>query len=214
MAQLNFNAENVAPSQSFELMPIHWAQAQIVSSEMKPTKSGTGQYLELTLEIMGGEFNARNLWVRLNLISQSTQATEIAQADLSKICRALNTPQITDSVQLHRIPLDIKIGLEKPREGYDQRNEIKDFAQLGKHTQAAGAPQQHPIQPAPQPAPTRQHTADVYTQPAPQQPAPAPQPALTDIAPGFAPPPPAMQANPIQQQQQPAPTAPPKPDWS
>jgi hypothetical protein len=191
MATLNFDANTVAPSQSFELMPVHWAQGQIIDSEMKTTKAGTGEYLEMVIEIMGGEFNARKLWLRLNLASQNPKAVEIAKADLSKLCRAIGILQVPESTMLHNIPFDIKIGLEKPREGFEQRNEVKDYATLGKYTQAAGYaapvsdahPQQPaaPVQPpvpqqpmAPQPMQPQQYLAPQAV-PTPAQPTAAPQ---------------------------------------
>jgi len=49
MANLNgFNAHSVEPMADFEPIPAGKYVAVITDSEMKPTKSGNGSYLELT----------------------------------------------------------------------------------------------------------------------------------------------------------------------
>ena len=55
MANLSgFDANQVEPSADFEPIPAGKYLATIVESEMKPTKSGTGNYLQLTFEILEG----------------------------------------------------------------------------------------------------------------------------------------------------------------
>lgn len=131
MAQLNFNAAEVAPREAFENLPGGWYVAQIVESEMKANSQGTGAYLQLTYEVLSPEkFANRKLWSRLNLNNPSAKAVEIAQQDLSSICHATNIIQLQDSSQLHNIPHDIKVGLSKAQEGYEQTNEIKNYRPL------------------------------------------------------------------------------------
>ena len=55
MANLSgFDANQVEPNTSFDPVPAGKYQAVITDTEMKPTKAGTGQYLELTFQIQGG----------------------------------------------------------------------------------------------------------------------------------------------------------------
>ena len=104
MAQLNFNAADVKPLDSFEAIPAGTYEAVIVESEMKPTKSGTGSYLELTVEIVSGEYQGRRVWSRLNLANPNVKAVEIARRELSSICRAVGVMNPGDSSELHNIP--------------------------------------------------------------------------------------------------------------
>ena len=68
MADLHgFNAEDVEPAADFEPIPAGKYLAVITDSEMKPTKSGNGSYLELTFQVIEGEYKNRLLWARLNL---------------------------------------------------------------------------------------------------------------------------------------------------
>ena len=63
-----FDANSVEPS-NFDVFPAGKYLAQIVSSEMRPTKDGRGQYLFLELDILEGQFVGRKLFDRLNLVS-------------------------------------------------------------------------------------------------------------------------------------------------
>jgi len=51
---MQFDANQVEPSTSFDVIPAGKYHVQIVNSEMRPTKSGTGRYLWLELSIMDG----------------------------------------------------------------------------------------------------------------------------------------------------------------
>ena len=136
MATLNFNANDVEPSIGFDPIPAGKYPAVIADSEMKPTKNGNGQYLELTFEIIEGDYRGRKVWARLNLENQNAQAVQIARADLSAICRAVNVTQPRDSVELHNLPLTITVRCRKSPEG-EISNEIKGYAPRGSFTGTA-----------------------------------------------------------------------------
>ncbi len=91
MVNLNgFDATTVEPTTDYDPIPAGKYLAVITDSEMKSTKSGNGEYLELTFQIIEGEFKNRNQWARLNLDNPNPKAVQIAQGELSAICRAGN----------------------------------------------------------------------------------------------------------------------------
>jgi hypothetical protein len=140
MANLNgFNAANVDPATDFEPIPAGKFLAIISNSEMKPTKSGSGTYLELTFQVIEGQYKNRLLWSRLNLSNPNNLAVQIAQGELSAICRAVGVMQPKDSVELHNIPLQITVKVKKREDSGDLVNEIKGYA---KKEAATGQPQQ------------------------------------------------------------------------
>ena len=147
MATLNFNANEVEPSTGFDPIPAGKYQAVITDSEMKPTKSGNGQYLQLEFEVIEGECRNRKLWARLNLKNANPDAVRIARADLSAICRAINVPEPRDSVELHNLPLTITVRCKKNQED-EMTNEIKGYAPRIPLTSAVAA---KPVTPVPQP---------------------------------------------------------------
>lgn len=136
MAAIQFNATNISHSQVFTPLPAGDYPAIITESEVKPTKDGQGQYLQLKLQIQGGEFSGRTLFDRLNLWNNNQQAQEIAQRTLSAICHAVGILQVGDSQELHNRPLIATVKVKPAQGNYDASNEIKGY----KAAQLSAAP--------------------------------------------------------------------------
>jgi hypothetical protein len=140
MANLQgFDANTVEPSVALEAVPAGKYLAMIVDSAMKPNKAGNGQFLELVFQILEGECKGRQLWARLNLVNPNELATKIAQGELSAICRAVGVMTPGDSVELHNLPLVIKVKLKKRADTGEFSNEVKGYE---KREAAGGKPQQ------------------------------------------------------------------------
>lgn len=214
---LNFNAATVAPTQAFENLPVGWYTARMVASEEKPTSAGTGSYLQLEFEIVDpAPHVGRKVWDRLNLNNPNEKAVEIAYQTLSAICHAAGVMQLTQSQQLHGIPVQIKVGLSKPQDGYEQRNEIKGYravagtggapAMGGQPAQAAPQQWQQPQQQQPmqqqQPVQQAQPQAQWQPQQQAQQQAQQPQQTQQWQPPAQQQPAQQMQQQPVQQVQQ------------
>jgi hypothetical protein len=143
MANLNgFDATQVEPNAGFDPIPAGKYLAAITESEMKPTKNGSGSYLQLTLTVLEGEHKGRVLWARLNLNNPNATAVKIARAELSAVCHAVGVMQPRDSVELHNIPLLITVKLKKRSDNDELTNEIKGFEPK---SVAASVPQQAPV---------------------------------------------------------------------
>ena len=126
MSTLNFNAADVEPSIGFDAIPAGKYQVIINESEMKPTKTGNGQYLWIEFEVISGEYKGRKLWTRLNLENPNPDAVRMARADLSAICRAVNVLNPHDSVELHNLPLTVTVRCRKNQDD-ELVNEIKGY---------------------------------------------------------------------------------------
>jgi len=139
MANLNgFDASQVEPT-SFDPLPAGKYLAVITESEMRPTKKGAGQYLNLTFEVIEGEYKGRKLWARLNLKNPNPQAEQIARGQLSAICRAVGVMAPKDSLELHNLPLLVTVKLKKREDTGDLQNEISGYSR--KESVQAPAPQ-------------------------------------------------------------------------
>lgn len=140
MAQLgmSFDATTVAPQVGFEMLKPDHYHAMVVDSEMRDTRSGSGQYLQLTWEVLDGPAKGRKLWSRLNLVNQNQEAVRIAQSELSAICHAVGVLKVTDSAQLHHKPCILKVGIEKGGgKNGDDANKIESY--LPRQQAQAGA---------------------------------------------------------------------------
>ena len=71
MAQINFNARNVAPELPRYPVPAGVYLAQVIESDVVATKNGGGQMLKLTHEILDGPCKGRRVWSNINVANQS-----------------------------------------------------------------------------------------------------------------------------------------------
>lgn len=121
-----FDATQVEPSAGFEVIPAGKYHVQIVNSEMRETKAGTGNMLWLEMSIMDGPHANKRLFDRLNLVNPNQQAVEIAQRTLSAICHATGQMSVSDSEQLHHRSM---IATVKVRPAGPDRNGVQRDAQ-------------------------------------------------------------------------------------
>lgn len=137
MAVLNFDSNEIESQDSFEPVPAGWYTVVATSSEMKPTKAGNGEYLAIEFDVTSGPYKGRKLWDRLNLNNSNQVAVDIARRALAAICRAVGVLQVTDSSQLHGLPLQAKVAYVEDSFGnYGPKNEIKAYKALVGATQA------------------------------------------------------------------------------
>lgn len=147
----NFDANQVEPQADLSPIPAGEYRAAIIDSQMKSTKSGNGQYLELTMEIVDGQYKGRRLWDRLNLANPNATAVQIARSTLSSICRAVGVLTPKDSSELHNRPMVVRVALRKREDNGEDTNEVKGYKAAGNASPASPSPP--PAQPAHEPAP-------------------------------------------------------------
>lgn len=202
-AIINFDANTVAPDQGAQdAIPAGWYNVVIDQSDVKPTKDGTGHFLELRHKVMDGAFGGKYVYARLNLRNANPTAQEIGYKQLSAVCHAVGVLQVQDSAQLHNIPLKIKVKLRPASGDYEASNEISSWKNINEvvtqvAAAVAGGFPAAPTAPAfamPPPAPAAPVAPPAYAAPAappqwapPVQPAPEAPQAPAGWAPGQAP---------------------------
>lgn len=144
-----FNAHEVEPN-DFSPLPEGSYTCVIEASENKATKDGSGSYLELTLQVIDGDYKGRKLFDRLNLNNPNQKAVQIARGTLSAICRATGVMTPNDSVELHDIPLVVKVACRKREDNGEISNEVKGYKSTKDaapaRPSANHAPQTHGVQ--------------------------------------------------------------------
>ena len=120
----SFDATSVEPTTPYELLPAGKYRAQIVESEMRVTRNGMGQFLWLMLDILDGQHKGRKIFDQLNLVNPNPTTVEIAQRTLSAICHATGRMHVSDSEELHLIPMTIQVKIKPPKNGYGESNAI------------------------------------------------------------------------------------------
>lgn len=135
MAELDmdFNpAEVPEDDRSFEPLPAGDYTMQVIESEIKATKAGTGQQLVLTLEVMEGPLSNRRVWDRLNIQNQNPDAQRIAQRALADLCLAVGVASLRNSDELHFKPFTAKVAIRQDKTGkYGPSNSVRYKAKGG-----------------------------------------------------------------------------------
>ena len=144
MAQIpmSFNPDEVEPQEPMEFarVPDAWYAMKIVTSDVKATKNGRGRYLALDFVIVEGPHIGKRFTERMNIVNDNAKTVEIAKGQLSALCRSAGVGgELGDSVRLHEIPVDVKLGTEGPQNGYDAKNKFTGFKPLGTNSRSPEA---------------------------------------------------------------------------
>jgi hypothetical protein len=98
---------------AFDPLPPGDYHAIITDSQMKDTKAGTGQYVELAMQIIEGEFSGRKLWERLNVVNHNKQAEDIARSQLKSLSGVCEVEPLRDTEQLHDTPFIVSLEIDR-----------------------------------------------------------------------------------------------------
>jgi hypothetical protein len=98
---LNINFEGVKES-GFSPIPAGEYSVISDSAEIKDTRDGTGQYINMKLKILGGEYDGRTLFTMFNIKNQNVKAVEIGLSQLKTFCKVSGRGDkpLTDVVSL------------------------------------------------------------------------------------------------------------------
>jgi hypothetical protein len=139
MASFSFNAADVAPDTSRELIPAGTYVARISESSYEAMKSGNGHAVKLTLDIIDGPFKNRKLWTQLNVKHINEVAQKIGQQQLSAICHAVGVMNMQDTQQLHNKPLKVRVKIRKDDQ-YGDKNEVSGYEAIGQASAGSAMP--------------------------------------------------------------------------
>lgn len=109
---------------TFEPLPEGKYLMIVESSELKPTKAGTGNGINIKLQVVSGKFKGRTMFHWINYTNPNEQAQKIGRAELAMLCRAVNVLQPKDTMELHNIPFCATIKVTPPRGQYEAGNKL------------------------------------------------------------------------------------------
>ncbi len=129
MAQFDFDTGSVEKREnSYELLPAGFYTAQVTESEIVPLKSGNGQALKLTIEVLQDGYRGRKVWARLNVRHTNQVAEQIGQQQLRELCESIGLARFRDTSELHNKPMQIKVKIRKDEKGqYEDQNDVNGF---------------------------------------------------------------------------------------
>lgn len=146
---------------NFDPIPAGDYMMQVEESEIKPTKSGSGEQLILTLVVIDGPHQNRKIWDRLNIRNENADAQRIAQRALADLCLAVGVASLRNTEELHFKPFTGRVTIQADKTGqYGPQNRVRYKARGGQPPVGKAAaqgvvqrtvdPQQQQRQPAPQ----------------------------------------------------------------
>lgn len=146
MAFLNetFVAADLPQSdRNFEPIPPGWYDVSITGADVKPTKSGTGQYIAVRYDVTGPTHQGRVIFGNLNIRNANPQAERIGHQQLGELMRAIGLAKVEDTDQLVGHHLQIKVKIRESA-GYEPQNDVAGFKSAGsaQPSKAAFAPAQ------------------------------------------------------------------------
>lgn len=139
MAKIGFNAANVEPATPMDVLPAGKYLCMAIASELKPTKSGGGEYLQITFEVLDGTYKGRKIFERLNIRNSNKTAEDIAQRALSALCHAVGVIELDDSDQLHDKPVVLDVAIDPAKGEYSASNRVKGYTASGGSAPAPAA---------------------------------------------------------------------------
>lgn len=147
MAQFSFNAATAPTATPMSRGPLPDGKYEVVitRSDIKATKSGDGEYIELEMQVTSGEHSGRRHWERLNVSNPNKKAEDIAQAALGQLCLAVGLQDMTDTEQLHDIPFVVALEIDRKD---PTRNRIVGYSAASAAQPKAPAAPARPAAPA------------------------------------------------------------------
>lgn len=139
----------------FTPLPAGDYNVTIQDAEIKQTKSGTGQYINLKLHVDGPTHNGRLLFAMLNIKNESSVAEQIGRGQLGSILRALSIDFLEDTDQLLGGPLCVKVAVKAASGQYAAGNDIKAYKAVGEAAAPARLLPAAPAKPAQAAAPAK-----------------------------------------------------------
>lgn len=118
----------------FTPLPAGDYNVTIHDAEIKQTKSGTGQYINLKLHVDGPTHTGRFLFGALNIKNDSAQAEQIGRGQLGSILRAIGIESLEDTDQLISGIMTVKVAIKPASGQYKENNEIKAYKPISEET--------------------------------------------------------------------------------
>jgi hypothetical protein len=123
-----FSVEDLPVStNSYELVPEGWYTATISGAEIKTTKAGNGQYINVKYTVVGPTHQGRIVFGMINIKNPNPQAEEIGRQQLGEIMRAIGLTKVSDTDQLIGGTLSIKIKITPANGNYEASNSVNGF---------------------------------------------------------------------------------------
>ena len=122
-----FSRDELPVSQGFEPIPAGWYTATVTGAELKDTKAGDGQYINVQYTVLGPEYQGRVIFGLINIRNASTKAQEIGLSNLNSLMAAIGLEKVQDTDQLIGHDCQVKVKIRPAKDGYEASNDISGW---------------------------------------------------------------------------------------
>jgi len=132
MAKLDIDLSSIDLSSTstgggWRALPTGSYRAAVTKSTLAENSKGTGQVLTLFLSILDGDDAGTELRDYLSVVHKNETAQRISQEKLAHLAQACGLHVISDSAELHNVPVLIDVAcVDEPDERYGDRNGKKN----------------------------------------------------------------------------------------
>lgn len=134
--EINFQ-EIESDDGSFELLPMGWYRVAVNGAEYKQTNDGNGRLFKTRLDVVGPTHAGRVLFDQIFCYSTDAGKQKGVQIGLKRfksmmLCLDRQEPPESDE-ELHALigkELEVKLGVEPARDGYEARNNVRAMRRL------------------------------------------------------------------------------------
>lgn len=130
-----FDASQVEPMGSREVLPKGDYLAVVTGAIKKQTKARNGNYLNIEFTILTeGQYKGRKMWTNLNLDNPNQTAVNIARAELSSLCRATGVMKLDSEWELGPMqnrPMTLTVGVNENGWNGEPENVIRNYDVAG-----------------------------------------------------------------------------------
>lgn len=127
MAKLGYTSNDTEYSApEFQPLPKGDYPAIVTGSEIAPTKTGSGHYVKLSWQVIGGHFEGRIIFTQHNVMNANPDAERIGRGELQGFASAMGIGMFDDTDDLHSKPVIAHVTLEEDKNGkYGPKNNIR-----------------------------------------------------------------------------------------
>lgn len=111
--------------------------ATVGEVDLRNTRSGTGQYLSVQLDILDEPYDRRKVWANLNIVNPSEKAQAIGRSQLKAMALSAGITELQDTDDLIGAIVKVVLGIDKED---STRNVVKGFEYSEEAAPAKTAP--------------------------------------------------------------------------
>ena len=112
---------------NFEPISAGWYEVSISSTQLKQTKTGTGEFIALHYNVLGPAYKGRVIFGKLNIRNPNPHIQDIGIQQLGELMRAIGLASVEDTDQLIDGHLEVKVNISEASGGCDFSNYVSGF---------------------------------------------------------------------------------------